>query len=149
MEVSTVSLMKTIRTDLDETRFAKSDKVKIALLSTLYAEAYKIDKVDTSDDKVIAIVRKFVTNAEESAKARASRGEATDKEKYEIEVLTRYLPKQLTEEQLEATIEGIIAVLPERSIKMMGAVMAKLKAGFGGEYDGKLASDLVKKTLTK
>ena len=64
------------------------------------------------------------------------------------EILESLLPKQLSEEELEKVIVEIVAALPDKSPRQMGAVMAELKKKYDGQFDGKTASGLVKKALS-
>ena len=73
-----------------------------------------------------------------------ARVEAAQNEK---SVLLEYAMKQLTEAELTSVISGIVATLPEVNQKQMGAVMKSLKASYEGQYDGQLASKLIKQAL--
>ena len=55
----------------------------------------------------------------------------------------------MSETELETVVDGIVATLPEKSMKMMGKVMGELKAKHNGLFDGKMASNIVKKCLSK
>ena len=65
----------------------------------------------------------------------------------EKEILSAYLPTQLGEAQLEEIISTMVAELPEKSMKMMGQIMGKLNKAHGGAFDGKVASEIVKRQL--
>lgn len=143
-------LLEQIKNDIDSARREK-DSSKVTFLSTLYAEAAMVGKNKgnrpSTDDEVIAVVKKFVNNADETAKARVKRGESPEKEQTEITILEGYMPKQLSDGALSEAIAQIIGTLPDKSPKMMGKVMAELKAQHGGTYDGKKASEWVKNQL--
>ena len=64
-----------------------------------------------------------------------------------LDVLARYLPKQLDEAEAEAAIGKIIAELGATEKKQMGQVMKEVMARHRGEIDGKLASKLAGKLL--
>lgn len=129
------------------------DTLKNNLLSTLIGEAAMIGKNDgnreTTKQEVLAIIRKFVKNINENIKILEEMGKDTAKALKEKEILESFLPKQLNELELEKVIELIASELPERSVKMMGAVMAELKKKHDGLFDGKSASEMVKKVLMK
>ncbi|NJO62626.1 MAG: GatB/YqeY domain-containing protein [Richelia sp. RM2_1_2] len=66
----------------------------------------------------------------------------------EENILSVYLPKQLSTDELSATISQLIEDKKYGSIKDMGKLMSDLKAEFSGRYDGKVASELIKKRLS-
>ena len=69
-------------------------------------------------------------------------------EREEIEIIMRYLPKQLTEDELKAEIKAIMDRLGATSMKDMGKVMAEASAAFAGKADGKTISMVVKALLS-
>jgi uncharacterized protein YqeY len=117
------------------------------------AEAAMVGKNDgnraTTDQETINIIKKFIKNANENIKILDEMGKDKSAVIKEKEILESFLPKQLSPEELETIIDGIAAALPERSVKMMGAVMAELKKKYDGQFDGRLASETVKKCLLK
>lgn len=127
------------------------DAVAKSLLITLYAEATRVGKDkrngDTTDDEAVVMIKKFVANCEETQRLLEARGQDSTVQCRVLEILRAYLPEQLSREQLEQSIHTIVAELPEKSAKVMGKVMAELKARHGSTYDGKLASELVKAAL--
>ncbi len=69
-------------------------------------------------------------------------------EREEIAVIERFLPKQMSEDEVTAAIAAIVAELGAGSIKDMGRVMAELKARHAGQMDFAKAGGLVKQTLS-
>ena len=62
--------------------------------------------------------------------------------------MSKYLPQKMSYEELGHVIRGIIKGLrKDKSPKLMGEVMSMLKILHGGEYDGKMASEIVRKEL--
>ena len=104
---------------------------------------------EMSDDAVISVVAKGVKQREESIAqcAAAGRTELADGEKAELEFLRRYLPAQLSEEEVAATVKAVIAELGASSKKDMGRVMKEVMARVKGQADGKLVSRLVGASL--
>lgn len=127
------------------------DAVAKSLLVTLYSETAMVGKNkrngDTTDEEAIGMVRKFAANTEETIRLLIERGQTADAQRHELEILQAYLPRQLTRDELASSIAEIVAAQPEKSPKIMGRVMAELKARHGAAYDGKLASELVKNAL--
>ncbi|MEW5683999.1 MAG: GatB/YqeY domain-containing protein [Pseudomonadota bacterium] len=139
-----------------------SDRLKADLLTTLIGEAtqitteeFKRGVSEVTDEKVAATVAKFLKNTkltlENLASERARLGEAGgDVSKVderaraaeaELAILSAYSPKQMTEAELRAAIDDFRAGNPDANV---GAIMAHLKASFGGQYDGKTASALAR-----
>jgi uncharacterized protein YqeY len=139
-----------------------SDRLKADLLTTLIGEAtqitteeFKRGVTEVTDEKVVATVAKFLKNTkltlENLAAERARRVEANgDVSKVderakaaetELAILSSYGPKQMTEAELREVINDFRAQNPDTNV---GAIMAHLKANFGGQYDGKAASALAR-----
>lgn len=142
-------LLDSIRTASLEARRAKAT-TRASLLVTLYAEAARVGKDagnrESTDDEVVKVVRKFLKGVDESLSlltVEAARQKALD----EKAILEEFLPRIVAGAELEQAIGAIVALLPERGPKQMGAVMKTLKEQLAGAYDGNEASALVKKAL--
>ncbi len=139
-----------------------NDRLKADLLSTLIGEATQITTEEfkrgvtaVTDEKVAATVAKFLKNTKQTLENLASErarliGGAGDASKVDARItaaaaeeaiLSSYSPKQLTEAELREAIDAFRAANPDANV---GAVMAHLKANFGGRYDGKAASALAR-----
>lgn len=131
----------------------EKDLLKSNLLSTLVAEAVMVGKNDgnreTTEAETLNIIKKFLKNVNENIKMLDELGKDKSDVLKEKEILESLLPKQLSPESLEKVVDEIVAKLPEKSPKMMGAVMAELKKTHDGQFDGKMASEIVKKCLSK
>lgn len=131
----------------------EKDSLKSNLISTLVAEAVMVGKNDgnreTTEAETLNVIKKFLKNVNENIKILEELGKDRSEVLKEKEILESLLPKQVSAEGLEKIVDGIIAKLPERSPKMMGAVMAELKKNHDGQYDGRMASEIVKKCLLK
>lgn len=123
-------------------------------LTTLIGEAEMIGKNDgnrvTTDAEVVAVIKKFVKNIDETLNvvskdsSKADRVTALTQEKA---LLSTFLPKQLSEDELRSVLSGFVSALPEKNPKAMGKVLASLKEHFAGQYDGALASKITKELL--
>lgn len=134
---------------------------KATLLTTLYSEASMIGKNDgnreTTDAEVVQIVKKFIKGVDENLDRLSkedenntnSLGLAVANNKFESEKkwLSKFLPKQLTEEVLKIEIHSIMVDKDITDMKGMSIVMKTLKERFDGMYDGYLASKIVRETL--
>jgi uncharacterized protein YqeY len=144
-----MSLLDQIKTDLNEARKEKNTPVA-NLLSTLYAETLMIGKNDgdrdTTEEESVAKIKAFIKNINETLKTIPEGNEKRAEYENEKTILEKYLPTQISVEELTKIIEGI-AENHEKSMKSMGKVMGELKGKYAGQFDGKLASVLVKKIL--
>lgn len=146
-----MTLLEKIKQDNIAARKAK-DTVKSALLTTLVSEISNIGKNDgnreTTEPESIAVVKKFIKGVDETLKALEfssdSRVLVAIEEK---KILESYLPTQLSEIELMAVVDQIISTLADRSPKQMGVVMKRLKELHDGQYDGKIASGIIKSRL--
>lgn len=138
-------LIDTIKADRLQAMKAR-DEIKKNLLGTLYAAATK-DAKAPDDAAVIKAVRSFVKASEETTALMAARGLDVTTQRTERAILEAYLPRPLSEPELQASIADIVAALPDPSPKSMGQVMAALKAKHGDALDSRAASALVKAAL--
>lgn len=108
---------------------AKNEFVK-SILRVLIGEMNREGKT-VSDERVTAIIKKMCENAKLVGND------------HEITILEKYLPKQLSEDDLRTIISALIF---ENSftIKDMGKIMSSLKEKYNGQYDGKLAANVIK-----
>jgi uncharacterized protein YqeY len=122
--------------------------VAAALLTALIGESAMVGKNagnrTSTDDEVQATIRKFLKNAEETQARLAEAGKDTAVIREEIQILSGYLPQQMTDEQLT---EAISAICRGMAAPNMGAVMKALKEQHGGRYDGRRANELIKRRL--
>lgn len=122
------------------------DELTKNLLSTLVAAATKDSKAP-DDAAVTKTVRSFLKSLEETIGLLAGKGLDTAQQRAEVAILQGYLPRPLSEAALRASIDEIVAGLPERSPKAMGQVMAALKERHGDALDSRAASALVRAAL--
>ncbi|PFG62393.1 hypothetical protein AXZ77_0971 [Thioclava sp. ES.031] len=101
------------------------------------------------DAEVLAIMGKMVKQRQESARAYEEGGrlELAEKEQAEIRVIEDFLPRQLSETEVNAAIEAAIAKLGAESIRDMGRVMGELKGQYTGQMDFSKAGPMVKDRL--
>lgn len=128
-----MKLQEKIQSDLKVAMMNK-DVHKRDLIRVLIGEINRVGK-DVSDDDVSKIVKKMTDNA------------ILMDNQFEIDILSNYLPKMLTEKEIENVIDQFILDNNINSIKQMGLVMKYLKDEFGSSIDGKIASSLIKNKL--
>ena len=121
------------------------------LLTTLYSEASMIGKNagnrESTDAEVLKVIEKFVKNANEVRNILLKQNKNVSHVDNEIEILSKYLPQKMSCEELEIAIKFIISGFGNKDKNRMGQVMAILKNNYNGNYDGKLASEIVRKEL--
>ncbi|WP_193335027.1 GatB/YqeY domain-containing protein [Devosia beringensis] len=102
-----------------------------------------------TNEEILAIVQKMVKQREESFAiyAQAGRADLATVEKEEIDILNEFLPKGLTEEEVEAAIQAAISTTGAEGAKDMGKVIAQLKADYPGRIDFGKASGKVRAAL--
>ena len=107
-------------------------------------------KATLSDDDLLGLLQKLVKQRQESVEIydKAGRKELADRERGEIEIITAYLPKQMSETEARAAVAQAIEATGATGIKDMGKVMAALKQGYAGRLDFGKASGLVKAMLS-
>lgn len=105
---------------------------------------------EITPEREIAILQKLVKQRRESLDIfeKQNREDLAVIEREEIEVIEKYLPKQLSEEELEAAVRQIIAQTGAASMKDMGMVMGAASKQLAGKADGRMISEIVKKLLS-
>lgn len=100
---------------------------------------------------LMSMMQTMIKQRQESAKMYrdGSRPELAEKEENEIKVIEEFLPKQMTDAEVEAAIVSIIAETGASSMKDMGAVMSKLRKKYAGQMDFGAASGKIKAALSK
>ncbi|MEJ5168046.1 MAG: GatB/YqeY domain-containing protein [Arcobacteraceae bacterium] len=101
------------------------------------------------DNDVIKLIQKAIKQRNESIEQfkLASRDDLVEAETTQLKVLEKYLPKQLSDEELEAKIRDIISATGATSIKDMGKIMGVASKDLAGIADGKRINETVKKIL--
>ena len=141
-------LLQDIKSELDKARKSKSSTISI--LSLIYSNCLLIGKekgnTGITDESIITLLNKMKKNTEET-KAQAissSREEMVKQCDNELAVLNKFLPSQLDKTDLTRIIEVFIS---ENKNTNIGMIMKYLKSKYSGQYDGKLASEIVKGLL--
>lgn len=103
-----------------------------------------------NEEREISLLQKLIKQRQDSLDIYEKQGreDLAAIEREEIQVIMRYLPKQLTEVELRAAITGIIARTGASSMRDMGKVMAEASKELAGKADGKTISVFVKELLS-
>ena len=130
----------------DKVRLETLRNIKKVFLETKTAPGANDTLADADALKIIA---KLAKQGKETAKtySDAGRQDLADAELAQVEVLESYLPKQLSQEEIEAEVKRIIAEVGATSMKEMGKVMGSASKQLAGKADGRVISEIVKKLL--
>ena len=103
-----------------------------------------------ADDRILSMLQGMIKQRNESVALyeKGGRPELADKEKAEIAVIERFLPRQMDDAAVAAAVAEAVASTGAKTVKDMGGVMAALKAKHAGQMDFAKASAAVKKALT-
>ncbi|HEX7367062.1 MAG TPA: GatB/YqeY domain-containing protein [Pelobium sp.] len=138
--------IKTAMLAKDETTLRSLRAIKAALL---LAKTEKGAAAEITGDAEIKVLQRLVKQRKESAEIykAQSRADLYQIEADEIAVIERYLPKQLSEEELNAYIKALITKLNVTSVKEMGKIMGVANQELAGKADGKAISNAIKTLL--
>lgn len=131
-----MSIQEKVLTDLTSA-IKNKDEVKKSILRVAIGEFNRVDKI-VSDEKATSILKKMVENLKMAPTANGA---------IEMDIISGYLPKQMSKEEIEVVIAGLITSTGATSVKEMGKIMGGLKQ-YAGQYDGKLASEIIKSKLS-
>lgn len=113
------------------------------------ASRTEANREGVADDKILSMMQGMIKQRNESITLyeKGNRPELAAKEKAEIAVIERFLPKQMDDAAVQAAVDDAIKAAGASSIKDMGGVMAQLKTKYVGQMDFAKASAVVKKSL--
>ncbi len=148
-----MDLFDQISNDIKSAMLAK-EKIKLEALrgvkkEFLEAKTAKGSDGELSDETAIKILQKMVKQRKDSAEIynTQNRPELAEKELAEVSVIECYLPKQMSQEELDTEIKAIIAETGASSAKDMGKVMGLAAKKLAGKAEGRIISETVKRLL--
>lgn len=144
-----------LRDELKQSMLAK-DEVKTSVLRMILSAInyYEIQKggagYEAVEEDVLSVLQKEVKQHNDSIEQfkAAGRQELVDKETKELEIIKKYLPEQMSEEEIKKLVVEAVSETGANSIQEMGKVMGALMPKTKGKADGSLVSKLVKEALT-
>lgn len=148
-----MSLKLQIDNDIKKAMLAKNKEELEALRAIksliLLAETEKGTASEISPDAENKLLMKAAKQRKEAAEIFQQQGrkDLVDKELGQLEVINRYLPKQLSEADITTAIQAAIADVGAKGPQDMGKVMGVVTKKLAGQADGKVISELVKKLL--
>jgi len=140
-------LLEDMKVAMRDKDVIKKNTVQMARSAVLQVE--KDSRITLDDDGVLDIIAKEVKKRRDSLPEfeKSGRQELIDNLKTEIEVLMQYLPKQLTEEELEAIVKQAVQDTGASSAKDMGRIMQEVMPKVKGRADGRMINQIAKKIL--
>jgi hypothetical protein len=148
-----MSLKSKIDNDIKAAMLAKNKEELEALRSIksmiLLAETDKGSGGDISLETENKLLMKAAKQRKESAEIfqKENREDLAKRELFQLDIINRYLPKQLSAEEIESVVKTIIAQVGAKGPQDMGKVMGSATKQLAGQADGKVISELVKKHL--
>lgn len=149
-----MSLEQQINQDLKEAMLAKDRKklealraIKAALL--LEKTGGDIGSSEIPESVEMKLLQKLVKQRKDSAALyrEQNRADLAEDEEFQASIIEKYLPEQLSEEEISAVVEAIIAETGASTMKDMGRVMGMASKKLAGKADNKIISQIVKKLL--
>lgn len=127
----------------------KSRLVVLRMISAAIKQREIDERIELGDSDVLAVVEKMLKQRRESEKVfrEGNRDDLADKEAAEIEIVSAYMPEQLSDDELAALIDEAISSSGASSIRDMGKVMGIIKSKAQGRADMGKVSGLIKARL--
>jgi uncharacterized protein YqeY len=127
-------------------------KLRKSVITMLRAAIKQIEidkRIELTDEEVIDVIATQVKQKRSVIDEflKGGREDLADEAKEEIAVLVKYLPQQLTEEEIKTIVSDVIAEVGATSMKDMGKVMGQVNSKTKGRADGKTVSQIVKDFL--
>jgi uncharacterized protein len=141
-----MSLSETVRSDLT-TAMKAGDKTRVGALRLVLSELQKDAKAGGDDE--VGVLRRERKRRAESAQAFRDGGrlELAEAEDYEAQLISEYLPAEMSDDDLDTIVAAAIADTGAVEAKDMGAVMKAVMAKVAGQADGKRVSAKVREAL--
>ena len=141
-------LMEDLKTSMKEKDNLRKNTITM-LRSRI--KQYEVDnREDANDDLIMQMIQKELKERSDTLESLkdSNRDDLIEDTKAEIAILEKYLPKQLSDDELAEIIEKIIAETKAESIKDMGKVMASAKEQIGSRATPKRMSEIIKEKLS-
>ena len=147
-----MTLLPDIKSDLKQAMLGKDDLVRDTIRMFLAeVQRFEIDNKEEVDDaKALQIINKMIKQRNDSISQFKSGGrdDLADKEQQEVNILSKYKPEQLSEEEVTAKVKEAIQDSGASSMQDIGKVMGVLKSSLAGSADMGMVSKIVKDELS-
>ncbi len=147
-----MSILETLKSDM-KTAMREKDTVTrdtIRLIMSAIKQIEVDERREVGEDELIKIIQKAVKQREDAIgfAKEGNRDDLVEANEKEIAILQKYLPKQLSDEELESAVKEIVAEVGATSMKEMGKVMGVASKKLAGTADGKRINQVVKTLLS-
>lgn len=140
-------LLEDLKVAMKEKDANKKNAVQMVRTAILQVEKDK--GIQVTEGQILDIIAKEIKKRNEALMdfEKAGREDLIEKTKEEIKAIEKYLPKQLTDDELKAKLQEIITETGAQTMKEMGIVMKKAKETIGASADGRRINEIVKELL--
>lgn len=147
-----LSLLDTINQDL-KTAMLSKDVIARDTIRMLISDIKKFEideRVEADDSKIANLINKNVKQRRDSIEQfkNGGRDDLVTKEQEQLDVILKYLPEQLSEDEIHALVKSGIGEVAAQGMQDMGKLMGHLKPKFDGKADMSIVSKLVKELLS-
>ena len=148
-----MSLLETIKKDMIEASkkgdVDSTNILKLAIASIKNAEIAKGDKL--SDEEILKVLRKEESKIKDSIAefTKMGRKDLIERESRQLKVISSYLPKLMSREEIEKVVSKAVADTHAEGLKSMGAVMGIVMKELDGKADGSVVKEVVQEFLSK
>lgn len=151
--MSQTKLLDQVNNDLKEAMRLKDETAKLTLRSiksaALEAQKSGAAQHELSDEEMIQVIGKTAKQRRDTIAEyeRVGRTDLAEKEKAELAIIERYLPRQLSPEELEEIVQAVIAETGATSMRQMNVVMPAIMERVAGQADGRAVNQIVRRLL--
>ena len=140
-------LMEDLKEAMKEKQILRKNVVQMIRAAILQVE--KDNQIELEDNQILEIIAKEAKKRKDSLSdyEKSGREDLINQVKEEIEIISEYLPKQLTKEEITEIVKKVIEETGATSIKDMGKVMKSAKEKMGATADGKTINEVVRELL--
>ncbi len=147
-----MELISNIKNDLKQAMLDKNDLVRDTIRMFLAeVQRFEIDnKEEVTDAKALQIINKMIKQRNDSISQfkEGKRDDLAEKEQQEVDILIKYKPEQLSEEEISDKVKNVIKDTDAKSMQDIGKVMGVLKSTLAGKADMGQVSKIVKDQLS-
>jgi hypothetical protein len=142
-------LMADLKTAMREQDVVRRDTIRMARAAVLNFE--KAQLRDATEDEVIAVLSREVKQRHESIEMfrQGKREDLVAEEQAQLIILEEYLPRQLGQQEIEQTLQSVIAELGATGPQQLGNVMREAMSRLKGQADGRLVNQLAREMLNR
>ena len=145
-------LKKTIVADMKTMMKAKDSQslTTIRMLLAAIKQKEVDERIELTDKDVITIVQKMLKQRKDSIQQfkDANRDDLVEKEQAEVEIISKYMPEQLSETEVTDIVETVISETGADSMKDMGKLMGALKTKLDGKADMSFVNQIIRQKLS-